>query len=102
MAGVGIGYSDCTALYPSSFPREGCQPTADLHEPAIARSKAYLPSVNGFEHGEARGRHSTVARLAVAVLAAAQAWPARLHGAGRPEAAREAEQAAAVSRRTPV
>ena len=81
MAGVGIGLHRVVSKLNS--PREGGRLTADLHEPAIARSKAYLPSMNGVEHGEARGRHCTVARLAVAALAAApaaQAWPARLRG----------------------
>ena len=67
MAGVGIGLHRVDSKLNS--PREGGRLTADLHEPAIARSKAYLPSMNGVEHGEARGRHCTVARLAVAALA---------------------------------
>ena len=59
MAGVGIGLHRVVSklLLPAEMLSAEISRQPIFHEPAIARSKAYLPSVNGVEHGEARGRH---------------------------------------------
>ena len=53
MAGVGIGLHRVVSklLLPAEMLSAEISRQPIFHEPAIARSKAYLPSVNGVEHG---------------------------------------------------
>ena len=63
---------DLTAVSPSSSCTALLGLSTEFPQPATALSPAYLPSVCDVEHGEVRGQHGAVARLALA--GAEQRW----------------------------